>query len=122
MLSAEFISDGISPWMNRFLSSCSGLKSVPADGRDYDITCRATVPQDNWLQHWRIPAISTIEAMSARFRVLAPHDRVPRTAYWDEMIRSKICVSSFGYWRDLLAGFRGDHVRFAPCKTKYEPS
>ena len=83
------------------------MKSVPADGRDYDITCRATVPQDNWLRHLRIPAISTIEAMSARFRVLVPHDRVPRTAYWDELIRSKICVSPFGYgeicWRDFEA-------------------
>lgn len=83
------------------------VKSISFATKDLDILCRASVPQDNWLYHLRNPAVACIEAMSNRFRVLAPRDRVSRNQYWGEMLRSKICVSPFGYgeicWRDFEA-------------------
>jgi hypothetical protein len=83
------------------------VRSIPFAAKDRDIICRASVPQDNWLYNLRNPAVTRIEAMSNRFRVLAPRDRVPRKKYWAEMLRSKICVSPFGYgevcWRDFEA-------------------
>ena len=97
------------------------MKSVPADGRDYDITCRATVPQDNWLRHLQIPAISTIEAMSARFQSLAARPGFAHRLL-GRIDTEKICVKSLWLRGDLLAGFRGYYVWFAPYKTRYEPS
>jgi hypothetical protein len=83
------------------------VRSLPLVVRDCDVVCRASVPQDNWLYHLRSSAVAAIEAMSTRFHVLAPRHRVPRSEYWDEMLRSKICVSPFGYgeicWRDFEA-------------------
>jgi hypothetical protein len=45
--------------------------------------------------------------MSGKFKVVAPIDRVSRAEYLDELLRSKIVVSPFGYgeicWRDFEA-------------------
>ena len=83
------------------------VKSVPFDAKDYDIVCRASVRTNNWLYHLRGPVLAHIDALSKRFCVLAPQDRVARRQYWGEILRSKICVSPFGFgevcWRDFEA-------------------
>ena len=83
------------------------ISSVPSVAKDIDVLCRATVNQSSWIYPLRSIATSRIDAMSNRFRVLAPRDRVSQEKYWEEMLRSRICVSPFGYgeicWRDFEA-------------------
>ncbi len=75
--------------------------------RDNDVICRASVPADNWIRGLREPASERISALADRVRVLTPSQRVPQDVYYDEMRRSRICVSPFGYgevcWRDFEA-------------------
>ena len=75
--------------------------------RDLDISCRAYVAPEVWTHELRNSAIKQMAAMSTQFRVLAPRDRVPQDKYYEEMLRSKICVSPFGFgelcWRDFEA-------------------
>lgn len=81
------------------------LKS--ATPKDVDIGTRAPAAADAWISPMRRMAVEKIQALGARCRVLAPTDRVPQEKYYEEMLRTRICVSPFGFgelcWRDFEA-------------------
>ncbi len=74
--------------------------------KDIDIVCRAGVPGD-WIEPLRKPVIDLLESAQTRWRVLTPRHRVNQAQYNQELHRSRICVSPFGYgeicWRDFEA-------------------
>jgi hypothetical protein len=74
------------------------LKPPSLSTKDVDIVCRATVPQD-WSFPLRNSVVSKLEPMCRCYRVMMslPASRVPRKQYYDELLRSRICVSPFGY-------------------------
>lgn len=102
------------------------MDSMPVGPKDIDISCRAYVPPSNWTHSLRSLALERMESMAERYRVLAPRDRVSQDKYYEEMLRSKICVSPFGFgeicWRDFEAILCGcllvkpdmGHVRTLP--------
>ncbi len=75
--------------------------------KDVDIGTRAPAAADAWISPMRRMAVEKIEALGGRFRVLAPTDRVSQEKYYEEMLRTRICVSPFGFgelcWRDFEA-------------------
>lgn len=83
------------------------LPPVDQQQRDIDVCSRAFVKPDVWIFPLRGPLVERIEAMTDRFSVLAPRERVSQEQYYAEMLRSRICVSPFGYgelcWRDFEA-------------------
>lgn len=72
--------------------------------KDNDIICRATIPT-NWMRYLRKDIIPELQKMASKCQVLIPDKRVTLEQYYDELRRSKICVSPFGYgeicWRDF---------------------
>ncbi|MFI5458436.1 MAG: glycosyltransferase [Isosphaerales bacterium] len=66
--------------------------------KDMDILCRGSLPQD-WSFSLRNPVIAKLEPLRARYRIILslPTSRVPRRQYYEELHRSRICVSPFGY-------------------------
>ena len=102
------------------------LPEDPPETRAFDILCRASVPEHFWTFGMRDAAVQAIDALADRFRVHAPTDRVPPSEYYGEMLRSRICVSPYGYgelcWRDFEAILCGcllikpdmSHVTTAP--------
>lgn len=105
------------------------FRSLPAprlEGRSVDIASRAYVPPTLWTHGLRAPVVEQLERMSARFRVVAPRDRVGQDQYYRELLDAKLCVSPFGYgeicWRDFEAILCGcvlvkpdmGHVRTQP--------
>jgi hypothetical protein len=78
-----------------------------ASEKDNDIICRATVPSENWLSVIRNPVTDALKPIEDQFRVLLPTQRVSLEQYYQEMRRSRICVSPFGFgetcWRDFEA-------------------
>lgn len=102
------------------------LPAVEQQPRDIDVCSRAFVKPDVWIYPLRGPLVERIEAMKDRFKVLAPRERVSQEQYYAEMLRSRICVSPFGYgelcWRDFEAVLCGcllvkpsmSHVRTYP--------
>ena len=101
------------------------LANDAAAEKVFDISCRVVSP-NTWMYPLRQEAIKRIEGLSKQFRVIAPRERVPQDQYYQEMQRSRICVSPFGYgeicWRDFEAVACGcllvkpdmGHVRTAP--------
>jgi hypothetical protein len=79
----------------------------PASSKDVDVVCRATVNPRSWLYPLRSGIISKIASLADAYRVLTPDQRVTQDVYYQEMLRSRICVSPFGYgeicWRDFEA-------------------
>jgi hypothetical protein len=82
-------------------------RDMPTPPRDIDLSCRAYVQPSVWTHALRSGVLERMEALSSRFSVLAPRDRVSQDKYYEEMLRSKICVSPFGFgeicWRDFEA-------------------
>ncbi len=78
----------------------------PDAAKDVDVVCRAGVPGD-WIDPFRKPVLELLESVQTRWRVLTPRSRVDQTQYNRELLRSRICVSPFGYgelcWRDFEA-------------------
>jgi hypothetical protein len=74
--------------------------------KDCDVICRAGVPRD-WLEYLRKGVEPNLRRMDGAFKVLIPNQRVTPEAYLTEMLRSRICISPFGYgeicWRDFEA-------------------
>lgn len=81
--------------------------ALPRPARDIDLSCRGAVAPEVWTHPMREGALRAMEAMADRWRVLAPRDRVPQDVYYQEMLRSRVCVSPFGFgeicWRDFEA-------------------
>lgn len=79
----------------------------PDSGRKTDILCRASVGPDVWTHPLRNGAVEALHALSDRFAIHAPTDRVPQEAYYREMLDAKISFSPFGFgeicWRDFEA-------------------
>src|SRR5262249_7389310 len=71
-------------------------KSAPARAKDVDVVCRALVPKD-WLFSLRNAPFAGLNALKERCQVLLPTTRVSPDQYYDEMRRSRICVSPLGY-------------------------
>lgn len=95
--------------------------------RDIDVMCRASSSKDGTLLYaMRHPATHAIEALAGHFKVLAPTRQVGQAEYYKEMLRSKMCLSPFGYgelcWRDFEAALCGclllkpsmEHVETVP--------
>jgi len=83
-------------------------RALPAaSSKDIDVVCRATVSQESWIYPLRSLVIREIEPLGRKYRVLTPDQRVAQDVYYQEMLRSRICVSPFGYgeicWRDFEA-------------------
>lgn len=76
-----------------------------ADGRSIDILCRASVGPDIWTHPLRDGAVRAIASLADRFTVHAPTDRVSQAEYYQEMLRSRMSLSPFGFgeicWRDF---------------------
>jgi len=83
------------------------IPSVPAGGKDIDVICRSGCAPDKWIYPLRGPLADRLSQLADRFRVLLPGQMVPQSQYYAEMLRSRICVSPFGYgevcWRDYEA-------------------
>lgn len=102
------------------------VDALPHPARDIDLSCRAYVPPTTWTHPMRLAALQAMESLGDRLRILAPRDRVPQDVYYQEMLRSRMCVSPFGYgeicWRDFEAILCGcllvkpdmGHVRSLP--------
>jgi hypothetical protein len=79
----------------------------PAETKDIDVVCRATVNAKSWIYPLRAAVIPLIGSMAPRYSVLTPETRVPQDVYYKEMLRARACVSPFGYgeicWRDFEA-------------------
>lgn len=94
--------------------------------KDYDIIFRGSVTKGTIVYHLRGAIEPILREMEHDFCVIIPNQRVPRDEYYREMMRSKICVSPFGYgeicWRDyeavlcrsLLIKPNMDHVETTP--------
>jgi hypothetical protein len=78
-----------------------------APPKDIDVVCRATVSPESWIYPLRSAVILKIGALAPEYRVLTPQERVSQDVYYEEMLRSRVCVSPFGYgeicWRDFEA-------------------
>ena len=78
-----------------------------AVSKDIDVVCRAGVDPRSWIYPLRAPVIAGLSSMKRAYRVLTPQERVPQAVYYEEMLRSRVCVSPFGYgeicWRDFEA-------------------
>jgi len=75
--------------------------------RHVDVSCRASVGSEQWTYGMRNDAVKAINAMSEKFDIFAPTDRVSQQEYYDEMLNSRITLSPFGFgelcWRDFEA-------------------
>lgn len=75
--------------------------------KDIDIVCRATANPESWMYPLRATVIPVIKSLEHDYRVLTPEQHVTQDVYYEEMLRSKICISPFGYgeicWRDFEA-------------------
>ena len=83
-------------------------RAAPAGAaRDIAVVCRASAPRDSWIHPLRASTIPEIRRLEPEHRVLTPQERVSQDVYYQEMLRSRICVSPFGYgeicWRDFEA-------------------
>jgi hypothetical protein len=108
-----------SPHLSKiYLGYCLGLGDMiaglsqripdfPMGVRDIDVICRSVCPPDKWIYPFRGPLADRLSPLQGRFQVLLPGQRVPQSQYYAEMLRSRICVSPFGYgeicWRDYEA-------------------
>lgn len=111
---------------DKIVALASSVEAMPRPPRDIDVSCRAYVKPEVWTHALRNGVLERMEAISGRFAILAPRDRVPQDKYYEEMLRSRICVSPFGFgeicWRDFEAILCGcllvkpdmGHVRTLP--------
>jgi hypothetical protein len=94
--------------------------------KDIDIVCRASAAPGSWIYPLRSPVADALSPLEGSRRVLLPNQRVDQEQYYEEMRRSRICVSPFGYgeicWRDFEAVLCGcllvkpdmSHIRTEP--------
>lgn len=98
-----------------------------ADEKNTDVMCRAACAPDSWIFPLRGKISEALAPLAQRgYRILMPDQRVGQQIYYDEMRRSRICVSPFGYgevcWRDFETVLMGSllvkpdmgHVRTEP--------
>lgn len=81
-------------------------RSLGAPHRDIDVTCRVSLldpPQ--WYALHRRSALDQVARLGDRFHIVASEQRLPRHDYWQELGRSKIAVSPFGWGEICLRDF-----------------
>jgi GNAT superfamily N-acetyltransferase len=81
--------------------------------REVGVHCRIEAPSDRgrWYGHMRGRSFDAVRALARavgdRHAVLCERIRVPQREFYNELARSRICVSPFGYgevcWRDFEA-------------------
>ncbi len=98
-------------------------KRIP---KEIDVVCRASVHKDSWQYHLRRQIAPCLSTLPSDIKVLLPVGEVPAEQYFDELRRSRICVSPFGYgeicgrdfeailMRSLLIKPDMSHVRTIP--------
>ena len=76
------------------------------DTRDYDVIFRGTIP-DDWMRYLRQDVTPALERLSEQYRAIKPVSLVSIEDYYQEMRRSRICISPFGHgeicYRDFEA-------------------
>lgn len=86
------------------------LGELPTKERDIDLHARIAVKGTPWYTRMRQEALDKALQLSQRLTVVC-QGRVDRNAYFEELHRSKLCFSPFGYgevcWRDFEAMFTG---------------
>jgi hypothetical protein len=94
--------------------------------KDIDVVCRVGLPPGAWTNPLRMGTAPHLQALEEEYRVSPPGSQVSQEQYDDELRRSRICVSPFGYgeicWRDFEAVLCGsllvkpnvDHLRTEP--------
>lgn len=94
--------------------------------KDIDISCVAPVSPTTWIAPLRRLAAERVRDLAGGFRVFAPETRIAESEFYGSMLRTRICVSPFGYgeicWRDFEAICYGcllikpdmSHIRTAP--------
>jgi hypothetical protein len=88
------------------------MKPRPAEQKDVDILCRASLPND-WSYSLRSAFLPHLETLRNRRRLIVsvPTKRVPWDEYYEELLRSRICISPYGYGevcgRDIEATLAG---------------
>lgn len=79
---------------------------ISHDGREIDVTFRGSVPKD-WIYYLRKDIEPNLRRLKGSHRVASTDKRVSAEEYYQEMLKSKICISPFGYgeicWRDFEA-------------------
>jgi hypothetical protein len=80
--------------------------------KDVDVMCRAACKPDNWIYPLRATINDALAPLAQQgYQILMPDKRVNQQVYYEEMRRSRICVSPFGYgelcWRDFEAVLTG---------------
>ena len=85
-----------------------GYPKINLDLKSIDVTCRALNDNKNdWRIYLRQEAGEKIKTLSTRYNINSSSKRVSQKDYYDELLKSKICVSPFGYgelcWRDFEA-------------------
>jgi hypothetical protein len=92
-----------------------------------DVMCRAACAPDSWIFPLRGTINEALAPLAKEgYQILMPDQRVGQQIYYDEMRRSRICISPFGYgevcWRDFETVLMGgllvkpdmSHVRTEP--------
>lgn len=102
--------------------------------RPIDVHCRVSTELGflrDWYYFHRQSTIDALQALSPAYHVVATNERLPREQYFDELYRSKIVVSPFGWgeicYRDFEAVVSGsllvkpsmEHLQTSP--DIYEP-
>jgi Glycosyl transferases group 1 len=99
---------GTSKFVYDFLKK-SGEKSTKQ--KDIDACCRVFIPPGSWMAPLRVSAIERLRSLAPGYRVVATTDRVAPAEFYDELGRSRICVSPFGFgeicFRDFEAVLSG---------------
>ena len=104
-----------------------GTRPATANEKEVDVMCRAACAQDNWIFPLRGRVNEALAPLAEKgYKVLMPDQRVGQRIYYDEMRKSRICISPFGYgevcWRDFESVLMGSllvkpdmsHVRTEP--------
>jgi len=72
--------------------------------KNIDVLFRGSVTRDTIVYHLRGSVEPILRKMEGKYRIVIPDRRVSRDEYYLEMLRSRICISPFGYgeicWRD----------------------
>jgi hypothetical protein len=102
-------------------------RPASASSKDIDVMCRAAASPADWIYPLRGTISQALRPLERDgYQILMPDRRVDQRTYYEEMRRSRICVSPFGYgeicWRDFEAVLMGsllvkpdmNHVRTEP--------
>ncbi|MCR9258136.1 MAG: glycosyltransferase [Pseudomonadaceae bacterium] len=92
---------------DRFLSSQIRNGPFPSRERPINLHCRIAVENgEPWYRHMRKRAFDAVSELGVA-NVIVSDQLIPSSMYWDELRKSKACVSPFGYgevcWRDFEA-------------------